>query len=156
MNKPAPAAIVANLARHLEAFLIDHRFCFSRQTHERRFRDVFDLIVETDEAGLTEQRITVYIQKQLLVFEAVLPVTCTDEDAVAALVNYLNLHNAIGTFQLDLEDMELNWTSYLVAGNGAWPGDDIVLSRLETAREMVGVLYRALCSVSRTPTENDQ
>ena len=142
MNNPAAAEKVANLAQHLETLLKENDFCFSRQTIERRHRDIFDIICDTNEKGLVDQRITAYVHDSLIFFEAAVPVTHTDEDAVAALVNTLNLSHSIGTFQLDLRDMELNFTNYLAARNGVWPGNDNVLSMLKSAKEMASVLYR--------------
>lgn len=156
MNKPDAAAKVANLAQNLESLLSEKRFSFFRQTIEQPHRDIFYIICDTNEKGLVEQRITAYIHDKLIFFEAAVPVTHTDDDAVAALVNNLNLIHPFGTFQLDLRDGELNWTNYLAARNGAWPGNDIVLSMLESAKEMAGVLYRELLSVSGASTSKGQ
>lgn len=150
MNNPTAAKRVANLAQHLETLLSENDFCFSRQTVERRHRDIFDIICDTNETGLVDQRITAYVHDNLIFFEAAVPVTHTDEDAVAALVNTLNLSHSIGTFQLDLRDMELNFTNYLAARNGAWPGNNNVLAVLKSAKEMAGVLYREILSLGKT------
>lgn len=156
MNNPAAAAMVANLAQHLEAYLTEHDCCFARQTIERRHRDIFDIVCDTGERGLAEQRITAYVHDKLIFFEAAVPVTCTDSNAVVTLVNTLNLKHPTGTFQYDIRDGELNWTVYLAARDGKWPGDDNVGTVLTLAREMAGLLYRELVSIANALTTTEQ
>lgn len=156
MNNPAAAAMVANLAQHLEAYLTEHDYCFARQTIERRHRDIFDIVCDTGERGLAEQRITAYVHDKLIFFEAAVPVTCTDSNAVVTLVNTLNLKHSTGTFQYDIRDGELNWTVYLAARDGKWPGDDNVGTVLTLAREMAGLLYRELVSTANALTTTEQ
>ncbi len=151
MQKTVVATKVANLSRNLEAFLNDNGFCFSRQTIKCHHRDVFNIVCDTHESGLLEQRITAYVQDKLICFEAVVPVTSTDSNAMAALVNTLNITYAVGTFQFDIRDGELNWTHFLSTRRGEWPGDDNVMSMLNSAREMGGILYRDLLSENASP-----
>ena len=152
MNNPAAAAMVANLAQHLEAYLNENDYCFARQTVEQRHRDIFDIICDTNESGLVEQRITAYIHDRLIFIEAAVPITCTDDIAVAALVNKLNLMHPTGTFQYDIRDGELNWTVYLAARDGRWPGNDNICTVLALACEMAGLLYRELVTVANALT----
>ena len=156
MKQSDAAAKVANLIQHMETLLQEKDMCYARQTIERRHRDIFDIIFDAQEEGMLEQRIAAYVHDKLLFFEVAVPVTCADDDVVAALVNDLNCTYPVGTFQFDIRDGELNWTHYLAARNGVWPGDDMVLSVLASAREMAGVLYRALLAASDAPKNEEQ
>lgn len=114
------------------------------------------LFVTLAKGGLAEQRITAYVHDKLIFFEAAVPVTCTDSNAVVTLVNTLNLKHPVGTFQYDIRDGELNWTVYLAARDGKWPGDDNVGTVLTLAREMAGLLYRELVSIANALTTTEQ
>lgn len=152
MNKTEIAAREANLAQKMDSLLKTHDICYSRQTIKRRYRDIFDIIFDNAEKGLLEQRISVYVHDRLIFFEASVPVTRTSNDDVAALVNTLNIEHPMGSYQYDIRDGELNWTHYLPAREGEWPGDGSVLSVLTTAQEMAARLYRALLSENTSLT----
>lgn len=150
MNKPDVASNAASLAQHLESLLGENHFCFSRRATECAHRAVFDIVCDTNEKEWAEQRITAYVYDRLICFEAAvtMPAACTDKDAAAALVNDLNLFYSAGTFQLNLQSGEMNWTNYVAVGSSAWPGDDVVLFMLESSKEMARILYRKLFSAN--------
>ncbi len=156
MNKTDAATQAANLSQNLEAFLNHNGFCFSRKTIERLHRDIFNIVCDTQEKGLIEQRITAYVHDKLILFEAAVPVTSTDNNAVAALVNTLNIAHPAGTFQFDIRDGELNWTHFLSACHGKWPGNENVMLVMNSAREMAGILYRELLSTNASPAIPEQ
>ncbi len=146
MNIDDTAARKARLAGKMESFLNENSMLFSRQALRKQRRDIFDIVFDSPEEGLLEQRVVAYIHDRLILFEASVPLTSSDADAVAALINTLNNAYPAGLFQYDIRDGELNWTHYLVARNGTWPGDDSVLNALDLARKMAAVLYHALLS----------
>lgn len=148
MNKIEAAARVASLSQHLESFLTEKGMRFSRQSVSRRPREIFDIVCDSHEKGLIENWITVYVHDELIFIESAVPVTSLDNHAVAAMVNRLNINYPMGSFQFDIRDGELNWTHYLAARQGAWPGNDMMMAALKAAQEMAGVLYRELLSIS--------
>ena len=145
MNKNALPENTANLSAQLESFLIENGAAFFRRTVNQR--ELFDMVTDTDKKGLTEQRITAYVHDNLIFFEASFPVAYADSDAVAAIVNDLNIRYPVGSFQFDARDGQLTWTQFLAARNGSWPGNDSISAVFNAAREMTGLLYQKLLAL---------
>lgn len=154
--KDTNSAAKAHLARCLDAYLSANHFFYARKDNGNERPIVFDIICETSEKGLAEQRISAFVNNDVVFFEAGIPVIYSDQSVVLNLINTLNLTYTNGTYQYDVRDGELNWVIYLSARDGKWPGDDNISTVIAIAPEMAGLLYRRLVSIANASAASQQ
>lgn len=104
----------------------------------------------------SEQRYTIRVCADLIIFEVKVPIRCGDGKAMCRVVNEMNLVEFNGCVHLDTDNDEIRWAGFLPASDSEWPGDDAVVRILKTGGCVVDrIVHRLQVLVQNSGTEED-
>lgn len=132
-----------DFAQQWEAFLNEQDICFGRAPDDED-ELAYDLTFQASIPGVLEYHVAVHVKSHTMYFEAAIPITYSDKDAVCLLVNQQNIEHLVGLFQCDRRDGETTWNHFLTLSDWRFPDKACLCKALTLTHQMVAQFCLAL------------